>query len=194
MKKSELKEQIKQSLLQEVGYSGGRAPQNSVKQIVDYLKANPFSSESQLQQGAFGYDRGSTWESNKKYADMLRRGMVKGIIARTEATVKGNKSKYFYFVPASTGGEKDFVYKSTNESSGLEGKGYIAVYRVMGQDFTMGPLNTGDKSEVADILNQHIMGGYRITDIVPVEDFEGVEKYGGLNLKETKKVKINKKF
>jgi hypothetical protein len=61
-------------------------------------------------------------------------------------------------------------------------KGYIAVYRVMGQDFTVGPLDTNDKNKVAKLLNSMIMGGYRLIDIVPADKFDGVEKYGGLML------------
>ena len=64
-------------------------------------------------------------------------------------------------------------------------KGYIAVYRVLGQDFTVGPLKTSDKQEVIDMLGNAIQGGFRLIDIVPTQEFKGVEKYGGLNLKES---------
>jgi len=63
-------------------------------------------------------------------------------------------------------------------------KGYIAVYRVMGQDFTVGPLKTNDKQEVLDMLGNAIMGGFRLMDIVPADQFKGVEKYGGLMLED----------
>ena len=61
-------------------------------------------------------------------------------------------------------------------------KGYIAVYRVLGQDFTVGPLKTNDKQEVLDMLGGAIQGGFRLMDIVPTDQFQGVEKYGGLML------------
>ena len=63
-------------------------------------------------------------------------------------------------------------------------KGYIAVYRVMGQDFTVGPLKTNDKQEVLDMLGNAIVGGFRLMDIVPTDQFKGVEKYGGLMLED----------
>ena len=63
-------------------------------------------------------------------------------------------------------------------------KGYIAVYRVLGQDFTVGPLKTNDKQQVLDMLGSAIQGGFRLMDIVPVDQFQGVEKYGGLQLQE----------
>ena len=61
-------------------------------------------------------------------------------------------------------------------------KGYIAVYRVLGQDFTVGPLKTNDRQEVLDMLGGAIQGGFRLMDIVPTDQFQGVEKYGGLML------------
>ena len=67
-------------------------------------------------------------------------------------------------------------------------KGYIAVYRVLGQDFTVGPLKTNDKQEVLDMLGNAIQGGFRLIDIVPTQEFKGVEKYGGLTLEENAKV------
>ena len=70
-------------------------------------------------------------------------------------------------------------------------KGYIAVYRVLGQDFTVGPLKTNDKQEVIDMLSNAIQGGFRLIDIVPTQEFKGVEKYGGLSLKEGADVSSN---
>jgi hypothetical protein len=69
-----------------------------------------------------------------------------------------------------------------DEEDKVPNKGYIAVYRVMGQDFTVGPLDTNDKNKVAKLLNSMIMGGYKLIDIVPADKFDGVEKYGGLML------------
>lgn len=182
MKKSELKEQIRQGLLKEVGlglqgYSGGRSPQNSVKQIVDYLKNNPFSSESQLQKGAFDYDRSETWESNKKYADMLRRGMAKGIIARTEAKVEGNKSKWFYFVPASSGSGNDFVYKPEMEEN-LNEEAYDTI-----RDVKSALGSRASQSEVEDYLGRKLNS----------EEMQGFG-FNRRRQQESKKIKINKKF
>jgi hypothetical protein len=58
------------------------APYRSVKEIANFLKDNPFQTESQIQEKVFGYFRNSSYESNKKYADMLRRGLDKGLYKR----------------------------------------------------------------------------------------------------------------
>jgi hypothetical protein len=85
-----------------MGYStmlmgkGYDQPRNSVKQIVDYLKANPFQTESEIQQDVWGYFRNETWESNKKYADLLRRAVTKGLVNRVKH--KKGRSQYVYFV------------------------------------------------------------------------------------------------
>lgn len=87
-----------------MGYStllmgkGFKQPQNSVKQIINYLERYPFSTESQIMGDVFDYIRGETIESNKKYAELLRRGFYSGKIKRVEAKVKGNKSKFFYYI------------------------------------------------------------------------------------------------
>ena len=59
---------------------------NSVRQMVACLKVNGAMSETQLLEDAFGYIRSTMGHSisNKKYADMLRRGLKKGIITRQE--------------------------------------------------------------------------------------------------------------
>ena len=85
-----------------MGYStmlmgkGYDQPRNSVNQIVDYLKANPFQTESEIQQNVWGYFRNETWESNKKYADLLRRAVTKGLVNRVKH--KKGRSQYVYFV------------------------------------------------------------------------------------------------
>jgi hypothetical protein len=72
---------------------------NSIKEMIDVLKSHPFITENELNKRAFGYDRNSTHLPNKKYADMLRRGLNKGTIQRIYCNVKDIRSKYFYYVP-----------------------------------------------------------------------------------------------
>ena len=62
---------------------------NSVKQMVDVLKEYGPLSENDINKAAFGYDRNTSFGSNKKYADMLRRGMRKGLIRRVEMAHNG---------------------------------------------------------------------------------------------------------
>ena len=59
---------------------------NSVRQMVACLRVNGAMPETQLLEDAFGYIRSTMGHSisNKKYADMLRRGVKKGIIKRQE--------------------------------------------------------------------------------------------------------------
>ena len=57
---------------------------NSVQQMVEVLKDQGPLTENGIHTAAFGYDRNTTYHSNKKYADMLRRGLKKGIIKRQE--------------------------------------------------------------------------------------------------------------
>lgn len=87
-----------------MGYSSllmGRGfdqPRNSVNQIINYLEKHPFKTESEIQENVFGYfrNRKGELESNKKYADMLRRGLSKGLIKRVK--VEGKRFKYIYYV------------------------------------------------------------------------------------------------
>ena len=73
---------------------------NSVKQMVAVLQKNAPMTENEIFKAAFDYDRnyhGTVMgQSNKKYADMLRRGLSKGIIYRVETEMHG-KAKYAYY-------------------------------------------------------------------------------------------------
>ena len=91
-----------------MGYStmllgkGFDQPRNSVKQIVEHLIKFPFQTESEIQEDLFGYYRNETWESNKKYADLLRRGLQKGLYKRFLWKKKNDsRSLYRYYVPTS---------------------------------------------------------------------------------------------
>jgi hypothetical protein len=72
---------------------------NSINQIIDVLKWKQFLTENEIMFAAFGYDRNDSRTSNKKYADMLRRGMAKGIIGRVEMkNWRTSRSKYLYYL------------------------------------------------------------------------------------------------
>ena len=80
---------------------------NSVRQMVACLKVNGAMSETQLLEDTFGYIRSTMGHSisNKKYADMLRRGLKKGIIKRQKIDSGFAKSlghngntKFLYYV------------------------------------------------------------------------------------------------
>jgi hypothetical protein len=77
-------------------------PYRSVKEIVAFLEQNPFRTESEIQEQVFDYYRTETWESNKKYADMLRRGLEKGLYKRILWKTKSDRrALYRYYVPSS---------------------------------------------------------------------------------------------
>ena len=74
--------------------------QNSVQDMVEVLKVHGAMTEKEISTKAFGYTRGASFGSNKKYADMLRRGMKKGIIGRIEwpdNAIKHGRAKFIYF-------------------------------------------------------------------------------------------------
>ena len=78
------------------------APYRSVNEIVQFLIKNPFQTESEIQENVFDYFRNETWESNKKYADMLRRGLSKGLYKRILWKTKSDsRNLYRYYVPTS---------------------------------------------------------------------------------------------
>ena len=86
---------------------------NSVHEMVDVLKRIGPMSENEINKAAFGYDRNGSNSSNKKYADMLRRGMKKGLIDRMEwpsNAIKHGRSKFIYFATKDT----KIVSKSNN--------------------------------------------------------------------------------
>jgi hypothetical protein len=70
---------------------------NSVKQIVDFLDLTVLASETRIHREVFGYVRTPAAGSNKKYTDMLRRGLRKRLYSRVELRVPGLKSRIFYF-------------------------------------------------------------------------------------------------
>ena len=70
--------------------------QYSVQDMVEVLKKKGAMTENEIHYEAFGYDRNRSFGSNKKYADMLRRGMKKGIIDRIEPAIN-SRAKFLYF-------------------------------------------------------------------------------------------------
>ena len=93
-----------------MGYStmlmgkGFDQPRNSVKQIIEFLIENPFQTESEIQENVFDYFRNAPrqLESNKKYADLLRRGLAKGYYRRFLWKKKSDsRNLYRYYVPTS---------------------------------------------------------------------------------------------
>lgn len=66
------------------------------KEIIEYLKRNPGKTENQIMEDIYGFYRNETWESNKKYADCLRRALNLKKINRVKANTKKG-TRYIYF-------------------------------------------------------------------------------------------------
>jgi hypothetical protein len=77
-----------------------RVKRNSQYEIVQYLQDNPCRTESEIQQDVWNYYRRSDMESNKKYADMLRRALFSGKIRRVRMKIHGidNRMMFRYYV------------------------------------------------------------------------------------------------
>jgi len=99
------------------------SPYNSVNEMIDVLRKKPFLTENELTWAAFDYDRNCNGGSNKKYADMLRRGLHKGIIKRIEAKVEGKRAKFFYYIPGQE--ECEGIAFALRESLGTRFSGYL---------------------------------------------------------------------
>jgi hypothetical protein len=83
-------------------YNKKPALYRSVNEIIEHLIKFPFQTESEIQEDVFGYFRNETWKSNKKYADMLRRGLAKGYYKRVLwKTKQDSRNLYRYYVPTS---------------------------------------------------------------------------------------------
>ena len=82
------------------------APYRSVKEIANFLVDNPFQTESQIQERVFGYFRSSSIYSNKKYADMLRRGLDKGLYKRILLQENGDSRALYKYYVANTSDRK----------------------------------------------------------------------------------------
>lgn len=76
---------------------------NKLEDIIIVLEEHGPLTENQIMVKAFNYDRNTSPWGNKKYADMLRRGMSKGLIFRYKIPphMEGDfgKSKYLYDTP-----------------------------------------------------------------------------------------------
>lgn len=80
-------------------------------EIVDYIKNNPGQTESKIMSNIYDFERGG-FESNKKYADCLRRALHSGKIRREE--VKGKSYKFIYYINdlPKVEPKKEIVYSS----------------------------------------------------------------------------------
>lgn len=70
---------------------------NSQQEIVDFLTNNNCKTESEIQEYVWGYYRPESNESNKKYADILRRALNAGKIKRARLKFKNKGETRYYW-------------------------------------------------------------------------------------------------
>jgi hypothetical protein len=158
------------------------------EEIVDFLKHNPGTPENSIMGSIYGFFRGSTRESNKKYADCLRRALHSGKIRREE--VKGRSYKFIYFINDLPKVEikNDFVYlsklKNKNMNSiKLESK---LEFFNLSAPVEIGPLKV-------NLIAQVIVCEGKI-DCIEFMDFEN-PTYMGMEISDWKKfVNMNKEW
>lgn len=77
---------------------------NSINQIIEVLKHEPGLTENEIMWKTFNYKRRTSknsynyTESNKKYAEMLRRGLRNGKVERVKA-VTSRGVRFVYYIP-----------------------------------------------------------------------------------------------
>tara|TARA_R110000851_G_scaffold51542_1_gene122273 strand:+ start:161 stop:820 length:660 start_codon:yes stop_codon:yes gene_type:complete len=68
---------------------------------------------------------------------------------------------------------EDVEYNMANESAVNENyktkAGFVAIYKVMGQEFKFGPLKTDDKKSIMAMLSKAIQGGFQLVRVVPAD-------------------------
>ena len=64
--------------------------------ILDYLRHNPGSTEGQIQVGAWGYMRNTSYESNARYAKILRRCLRAKRIKRIKVKDREEFNRYVF--------------------------------------------------------------------------------------------------
>jgi hypothetical protein len=64
--------------------------------ILDYLEKYPGATEGQIQVGAWGYMRNTSWGSNARYAKILRRCLRAKRIKRIKLKDKEEYNKFVY--------------------------------------------------------------------------------------------------
>jgi hypothetical protein len=82
-------------------YWGQKVRMVNQPEIIAYLKDNPCKTENEIFEDIYDYVRSESHDSNKKYADCLRRALFSGKIGRVKVRMKDNNETRFlyrYFV------------------------------------------------------------------------------------------------
>lgn len=171
-------------------------------EIVDYIKNNPGESENQIMYEIYGYDRNSTWESNKKYADCLRRALHSGKIRREEVS----KNRFVYYINdlPKVEPKNNIVYssqiKNDNNMSKIKLESKVMMLN-LSSEVQVGPLKASLVAMVCTSKNGTDIDFADIVDItyngVPVSDwrkFVKMNKEFGIDYDSILDVEFNKIF
>lgn len=154
-------------------YAGRKHRRNSVNDYVQFLTDNPgYYTENELHSHIFHFTRGG-FESNKKYADLLRRAWAKGLISRRLVAGKTNRYEWFLTKSESAGSITDSASEEKNFPQLLEN-------RNIGQTFTS-----------TNLKNIHTMTNTSITAATVQSCISSIfSKEDVLNLLEQQKAEI----
>jgi len=102
----------------------------------------------------------------------LDKSYVKDYLKSIETTARKNPGDFVkdYSNFSNADWIEDVEYNMANESVINEKKGgFIAIYKVMGQEFKFGPLKTDDKKSIMAMLSSAIQGGFQLVRVVPAD-------------------------
>jgi hypothetical protein len=156
-------------------------------EIIDFLKRNPGCSENEIMENVYNFHRKTSRESNKKYADCLRRALHSGKIRREEVS----KNRFIYFINdlPKVEPKKDNVYlsklksKDMNNSIKIEGK--------------LEMINLSAPVEVGELKANLIAQVIVVKGKIDCIEFVDIEKptYRGIEISDWKKfVNMNKEW
>jgi len=157
-------------------------------EIVDYIKNNPGQTENKIMSNIYDFERGG-FESNKKYADCLRRALHSGKIRREE--VKGKSYKFIYYINdlPKVEPKKEIVYSSQIKSKDMNNS--IKIEGKLEMINLSAPVEVGELK--ANLIAQVIVVKGKIDCI----EFVDIEKptYRGIEISDWKKfVNMNKEW
>ena len=130
-------------------FTSNNSRRNSVNDYVEFLTDNPgYYTENELHSYIFHYSRGGC-ESNKKYADLLRRAWGKGLINRR--LVAGKINRLEYFIPTSE--SADYITDTVPEEKNFP---ELLENRNNGQTFTLTNSNNINTQNTQNMQNTTI--------------------------------------
>ena len=173
-------------------------------EIIDFLKRNPGCSENEIMENVYNFHRKTSRESNKKYADCLRRALDSGKIRREE--VKGKSYRFIYFINdlPKVEPKKDIVYSSQIKNDNNMNKikvGKKSVLLSLETEVQVGPLKATLEAMICSCDGQIDIDFSDIDNVtyngVPISDwrkFRDMNKEFGIDYDKITEAEFNKVF